>query len=216
MSLHCDRQGCGERGTLSCVRCKKYYYCSRECQVADWQARHKEGCSPNNNNNNKGLCMTCKRNGGIKKCSRCGVVRYCSVECQKQSWKEHKPVCENLVQMKLAGRDLEPLKVLTKLDIPTLNVGLAITCVSKQVSLFKYAAVKITILDDNNIIEYPHRYMSNSNIYWRKKDLVKWLKKPPSDLILDFAKISADTIPDHELVVIVEYKKSYLLYRLLM
>ena len=35
-------------------------------------------------------------------CTRCGMVNYCSVECQKFHWKEHKQICGNIAEMKVA------------------------------------------------------------------------------------------------------------------
>lgn len=37
---------CGKRGIdhKSCAKCLITYYCSHECQVADWKSRHKEQC----------------------------------------------------------------------------------------------------------------------------------------------------------------------------
>lgn len=43
---------CGKCGTMApmgkqhnhCARCKKVFYCSRECQVSDWKLRHKTVC----------------------------------------------------------------------------------------------------------------------------------------------------------------------------
>jgi hypothetical protein len=40
--------GCGLRDEtlkLSCARCRRVYYCSRECQVEDWTRDHKQSCS---------------------------------------------------------------------------------------------------------------------------------------------------------------------------
>jgi len=34
---------CNKNGTNRCARCKKIYYCSRECQIKDW-SKHKLNC----------------------------------------------------------------------------------------------------------------------------------------------------------------------------
>lgn len=36
---------CEKAATNYCLSCKKVYYCSKECQVADWKA-HKAQCRP--------------------------------------------------------------------------------------------------------------------------------------------------------------------------
>lgn len=45
----CENRGCFQTDTLSqklerCGKCKLAFYCSRECQVADWKGRHKKVC----------------------------------------------------------------------------------------------------------------------------------------------------------------------------
>ena len=39
---------CGNPGTLRCSKCKKVYYCSKECQKSDWKT-HKLSCSTSQN-----------------------------------------------------------------------------------------------------------------------------------------------------------------------
>jgi len=42
---HCHRiEEPGEKLDYACSRCKVVYYCSKECRLADWNARHREGC----------------------------------------------------------------------------------------------------------------------------------------------------------------------------
>lgn len=46
----CENRGCFNTDTVTvkldrCGKCKLAFYCSRECQVADWKARHKKVCS---------------------------------------------------------------------------------------------------------------------------------------------------------------------------
>jgi hypothetical protein len=47
-SSPCFNKGCGNRvaggGSGSCAKCKGAFYCSRECQTADWKRGHKRTC----------------------------------------------------------------------------------------------------------------------------------------------------------------------------
>ena len=45
----CENRGCfatetPEKKFSKCARCKLPYYCSKECQVADWKSRHNKMC----------------------------------------------------------------------------------------------------------------------------------------------------------------------------
>jgi ankyrin repeat protein len=40
---HCAKPGCDGAGAKKCARCLKVYYCTRECQLANWSA-HKAEC----------------------------------------------------------------------------------------------------------------------------------------------------------------------------
>lgn len=45
----CENRSCFNTDTVEkqldrCAKCKLAYYCSRDCQVADWKARHKQVC----------------------------------------------------------------------------------------------------------------------------------------------------------------------------
>jgi len=42
----CACLGCNSKNDKMCAKCKKIGYCSRECQVKDWKARHKRHCQP--------------------------------------------------------------------------------------------------------------------------------------------------------------------------
>lgn len=42
--FECARSGCDKEGTKRCSICKIVSYCSKDCQVADWRARHKKVC----------------------------------------------------------------------------------------------------------------------------------------------------------------------------
>lgn len=51
LGLICDNQGCPkvavkEKPFAKCGKCGKVAYCGRECQIADWKARHKNDCKP--------------------------------------------------------------------------------------------------------------------------------------------------------------------------
>ena len=84
MSHPCSNQGCSKVGTLY-SEAEARYYCSKECQLEDWKARHKL----EHDEISKGICCQCNVAPGLKKCSRCKVIRYCSVECQKKHWPTH-------------------------------------------------------------------------------------------------------------------------------
>lgn len=40
----CSNKDCQKKGTLNCSQCHKAYYCSSQCQRADWKTGHKEEC----------------------------------------------------------------------------------------------------------------------------------------------------------------------------
>lgn len=40
----CANLDCNKHGTNKCARCKRAFYCSKECQRLDWKARHKKSC----------------------------------------------------------------------------------------------------------------------------------------------------------------------------
>jgi hypothetical protein len=42
----CGNFGCRNPGKLSCAKCKSIWYCSRDCQKADWRKSHKKRCAP--------------------------------------------------------------------------------------------------------------------------------------------------------------------------
>lgn len=41
----CGMSGAGVK-LLKCMRCRKVWYCSKECQTADWKSSHKRVCQP--------------------------------------------------------------------------------------------------------------------------------------------------------------------------
>ena len=43
---------------LACAACKEVYYCSRECQIKDWKARHKLECNGNDKPSNEETAPT--------------------------------------------------------------------------------------------------------------------------------------------------------------
>lgn len=40
----CSNKDCQKKGALKCSQCHEAYYCSTQCQRADWRAGHKEEC----------------------------------------------------------------------------------------------------------------------------------------------------------------------------
>eukprot|EP01025_Chloroclados_australasicus_P007231 TRINITY_DN12309_c0_g1_i4.p2 TRINITY_DN12309_c0_g1~~TRINITY_DN12309_c0_g1_i4.p2 ORF type:complete len:167 (-),score=14.58 TRINITY_DN12309_c0_g1_i4:44-544(-) len=40
----CANSQCSNKGTMTCARCKKARYCSKDCQRIDWKQRHKQSC----------------------------------------------------------------------------------------------------------------------------------------------------------------------------
>lgn len=42
--MKCFNNGCEFAGTLKCARCKKVFYCNKECQRSDWKMNHKWDC----------------------------------------------------------------------------------------------------------------------------------------------------------------------------
>ncbi|KAJ6517272.1 hypothetical protein C8R47DRAFT_1312814 [Mycena vitilis] len=45
MVQECARVECSEEGKMRCAKCKRYFYCSAECQHKDWRT-HKKECKP--------------------------------------------------------------------------------------------------------------------------------------------------------------------------
>jgi len=102
--LLCKKIEKGGKGIV-CLRsrCRWAHYCSKECQLADWQD-HKKVCV-------KGAtvalplsmaaavpvkeCLVCKKMGVGIAClrSRCRWAHYCSKDCQLVDWRAHKKVC---------------------------------------------------------------------------------------------------------------------------
>ena len=50
---------CGKKGKLTCDRCKKIVYCSRNCQFKDWNT-HKLKCKA------KSISIVVKKNNNVK------------------------------------------------------------------------------------------------------------------------------------------------------
>lgn len=46
----CDADGCTKGAANQCSRCKRVGYCSKECQLKDWKARHKAACNSKKKN----------------------------------------------------------------------------------------------------------------------------------------------------------------------
>lgn len=76
----CRRCGCDTK--QRCAKCKKSYYCSRECQVADWPRHRRNECTAR-----RIKCASCTRSDAPHACHECGVKRYCSREHAEQDWR---------------------------------------------------------------------------------------------------------------------------------
>lgn len=105
----CFNNSCQKKGVdlKVCGKCKSAWYCSAECQKSDWK-KHKTDCkflsamkegqdmSPGD------MCARCGTSSGpLKKCSQCLVVCYCSKECQVAHWRDHKPICNTIIESNL-------------------------------------------------------------------------------------------------------------------
>lgn len=94
-SLKKQKQRCGEKGDYRCyfcyehrenlkvcTGCKSTKYCSKKCQMLDWEI-HKIQCSKIK----KRKCNHCNITGaGFKKCSKCESKWYCGKTCQTLDW----------------------------------------------------------------------------------------------------------------------------------
>jgi hypothetical protein len=148
MSRPCNNQDCPNEGTFCCVRCKACYYCSKDCQVSDWKARHKKVCS----NPFKGLCAQCGVNPGLKKCAGCNVVRYCSARCQKANWAIHKTMCNDY-----ANGDARSSGLLNKLH-PNLMAAIVAKYFKKiRLNFEDYGGANIRV-NDEKMCEYHNDY----------------------------------------------------------
>jgi hypothetical protein len=47
-------------------------------------------------------CEVCGKCDGVRKCSKCKTVEYCGRDCQKQDWRNHKKVCTQLANQRMA------------------------------------------------------------------------------------------------------------------
>jgi hypothetical protein len=84
----------GEGGTLkiaSCGRCQLVFYCTPECQLADWK-QHKPHCCKIDPER---CCDACWDEAAeVLRCGPCRAAKYCSVASQKTDWSQkHKKVC---------------------------------------------------------------------------------------------------------------------------
>ena len=77
-----------------CCRCRKDFYCSVECQRADWE-KHRPVCREY-----RRTCDVCGLKAGA--CDRpfptchCGKRRYCGEECQAKDWAaRHAKTCKS-------------------------------------------------------------------------------------------------------------------------
>ena len=100
-------QKCGDRlkALSKCTGCRQVKYCSRDCQLADWQShkvqckefskKGKEQCSGAENNGEKPFkgCQKCGNPEKARQFCSCGR-RYCSRDCQVADWPSHKVECK--------------------------------------------------------------------------------------------------------------------------
>ncbi len=93
------------RKMKKCQKCQLVYYCSVECQKANW-LDHNKICGVKHLKmmenppifRVENTCMTChdiKPKMKFKTCGICRRVYYCSVKCQRADWKEHKKTCKD-------------------------------------------------------------------------------------------------------------------------
>jgi hypothetical protein len=85
-----------------CSGCKAAFYCSRECQLADYP-EHKIGCKRIQRKlPNKPKCVYCrevKPTEQVKVCSDCKYAFYCSRECQQADYPVHKKECKRIQEL---------------------------------------------------------------------------------------------------------------------
>ncbi|XP_070173638.1 uncharacterized protein [Littorina saxatilis] len=107
----CTNQLCRNTSNLQrCGRCFRVYYCSKDCQRADWR-NHKDLCqqvTAQAISNHEGLgnssgkdmielCKKCKTaSASLKICGRCARASYCSKDCQREDWPQHKQHCKKV------------------------------------------------------------------------------------------------------------------------
>jgi hypothetical protein len=68
MKMQCSKCGKKESAELKmkcCAKCKIVQYCSSECQIADWNARHKKECKKLRNSKSKGIVLNKPEPGGM-------------------------------------------------------------------------------------------------------------------------------------------------------
>ena len=91
---------CYKDGTKTCSNCHKAFYCSRECQVKDWQ-NHKSNCIKSEIKTDRLVskeaftdCVVCFRKTQSS-CGKCGTF-FCDKECQELMWSKHILFCDAL------------------------------------------------------------------------------------------------------------------------
>jgi len=103
MKRECNTCGTASDTLKHCTRCRKVYYCDRNCQQADWP-RHKSTCAADSADkleslkpvvdNIRDVCASCgKTSDTLKKCTGCRKVSYCDRSCQKAHRSTHVAAC---------------------------------------------------------------------------------------------------------------------------
>jgi hypothetical protein len=74
-----------------CGACGEASYCSRSCQILDWEAGHSKTCTQRRRKLSERYCSYCYKYGDIAEepfslCGGCDERRYCSTNCAYVDW----------------------------------------------------------------------------------------------------------------------------------